>query len=129
VDYVSGAIVRLAQMSDSIGKTFHLTAGPENTLSLGELVGIYAQEGAAHVKSRYRPGSLKFMPAENDSTPANRDAPNVWRRFSHYVPYVTCPKTFDNSVTRAALPDLQAPGCREYLPKVIRYALESGFAS
>jgi thioester reductase-like protein len=129
VDYVSDAIVRLAQLSDSAGKTFHLTAGPENTLSLGELVDIYAQEGIACARSRYRPGSLRFMPVENDAIPSHNDGPNVWKRFSHYVPYVTCPKTFDTSVTRAALPDLQAPGCREYLPKVIRYALESGFAS
>ena len=129
VDFVSGAIVRLAQMSDSVGKTFHLTAGPENTLSLGELVDIYAREGTGHEGGRYRPGSLRFMPAECDSIPSNNEAPNVWKRFSHYVPYVTCPKTFDNSLTRAALPGLQAPGCREYLPKVIRYALKSGFAS
>jgi thioester reductase-like protein len=127
VDYVSDAIVRLAQMSGSTNKTFHLTSGPGNTLSLGELVEIYLREGTACEGPMNRPGSLRFLPSGNDSVAANCEAPNVWRRFSHYLPYVTCPKTFDNSATRAALPDLQAPGCREYLPKVVRYALESGF--
>lgn len=130
VDYVSGAIVRLAQQSDSANKTFHLTAGPGNTLSLEELVDIYAQEGSDCGESRYRPGSLRFLPSGKDSTePANNEVPNIWKRFSQYVPYVTCVKTFDTSVTRAALPDLQAPNCREYLPRVVRYALESGFAA
>ena len=108
VDYVSDAIVRLAQLDGTANKTFHLTAGPGNTLSLGELVEIY------------RPGSIRFS---SDHTS------NVWRRMAHYLPYVTCPKTFDNSMTRATLPELSAPECREYLPKVVRYALESGFAS
>jgi len=128
VDYVSDAIVRLAQMSGSSNKTFHLTAGPGNTLSLGELVEIYLREGATSEGSKYRPGSLHFSPSGGDSPAANCEASNVWRRFSHYLPYVTCPKTFDNSIARAALPELQAPDCREYLPKVVRYALEAGFA-
>jgi thioester reductase-like protein len=127
VDYVSDAIVRLAQMSGNASKTFHLTAGPGNTLSLGELVEIYLREGAGSEGSKYRPGSLRFSPSPGDSG-ADCGTSNVWRRFSPYLPYVTCPKTFDNSVTRAALPELPAPGCREYLPKVVRYALEAGFA-
>jgi len=128
VDYVSDAIIGLSQLSGSADKTFHLTAGPGNTLSLGELVDIYLREGTTCEGSKYRPGSLRFAPCVNDSPARNGAAPHGWRRFSPYLPYVTCPKTFDNSVTRATLPDLQAPDCREYLPKVVRYALESGFA-
>jgi thioester reductase-like protein len=129
VDYVSDAIVRLSQLNDSANKTFHLTAGPGNTLSLGELVDIYAGEGTACEGSKYRPGSLRFLPGPEESRTQMNKGSNVWKRFSHYVPYVTCPKTFDNRVMRAALPDLRAPVCREYLPKVVRYALNSGFAA
>lgn len=129
VDYVSGAIVRLAQLRDSANKTYHLTAGPANTLSLDELVDIYTHEVTVCGGGKFRPGSLRFLPSGKDSAPLNEGTSGVWRRFSPYVPYVTCPKTFDNSVTRAALPDLDTPRCREYLPKVVRYALESGFAS
>jgi len=131
VDYVSDAIVRLAQLHDSANKTFHLTAGPGNTLSLGELVEIYLRDGTTCERSRNRPGSLRFSASScsgNDSSPSDHTS-NVWRRIAHYLPYVTCPKTFDNSVTRASLPELLAPECRDYLPKVVRYALESGFAS
>ena len=127
VDYVSDAIVRLSQRNgDSTNKTFHLTAGPGNTLSLGELVEVYLREGSLGNGSKYRPGSLHFSPCKNPLAESCASS-NVWRRFSHYLPYVTCPKTFDNSVTRRSLPDLQAPDCREYLPKVVRFALESGF--
>jgi thioester reductase-like protein len=126
VDYVSDAIVRLAQMGESANTTFHLTAGPGNTLSLGELVDIYLRDGSTCGRSRNRAGSLRFSDA---SSCTSDHTSNVWRRIAHYLPYVTCPKTFDNSVTRASLPELHAPECREYLPKVVRYALESGFAS
>ena len=124
VDYVSDAIVRLAQLDGTANKTFHLTAGPNNTLSLGELVEIYLRDGTTCERSRNRAGSLSFAASSCSDHTAN-----VWRRIAHYLPYVTCPKTFDNSVTRASLPGLDAPECREYLPKVVRYALESGFAS
>jgi long-chain acyl-CoA synthetase len=127
VDYVCGAIVRLAQLSDSANKTFHLTAGPGNTLTLNELVEIYLQERSACEGGKYRPRSIRFSPPKENSIPANHEAPAIWKRFTHYVPYFTCPKVFDNSVARAALQDLQAPNCREYLPTVVRYALRSGF--
>jgi len=127
VDYVSEAIVRLSRLSDSADRTFHLTAGPGNTLPLDELVDIYARERAARGGGEYRPSSLRFQPPGNGDD-GNNEA-NVWKRFSHYVPYVTCQKTFDNSATRAALPDFHPPECRDYLPKAVRYALDCGFAS
>ncbi len=127
VDYVCGAIVRLAQSRDSANKTFHLTAGPENTLSLGELVEIYLRERAVCEGGRYRPGPLRFLPPRENSFPANGEVPPIWRRFPHYIPYFTCPKIFDNSATHAALRGLRAPNCRECLPTAVRYALKAGF--
>ncbi|MGB7762779.1 MAG: SDR family oxidoreductase [Bryobacteraceae bacterium] len=127
VDYVTGAVVRLAQLSDSANKTFHLTAGAGNALPLNELVEIYLRERAACEGGEYRPGSIRFLPPQENSIPADHEVPAIWKRFAHYVPYFTCPKVFDNSVALAALPDLQAPNCREYLPIVVRYALKSGF--
>jgi thioester reductase-like protein len=127
VDYVCGAIVRLAQLSDSANRTFHLTASPGNTLSLGELVEVYLRESASCGGVEYRPGSIRFAPLNGNSNPAGREAPAIWKRFAHYVPYFTCPKVFDNSLAQAALRNLQVPICREYMPTVVRYALKSGF--
>jgi thioester reductase-like protein len=127
VDYVCGAVVRLAQSSDSANKTFHLTAGPGNTLSLGELVEIYLRERAACEGGKYRPGSLRFAPPDESALSANYELPAIWKRYPHYLPYFTCPKVFDTSLAHTTLPGLQAPNCREYLPTVVRYALKSGF--
>jgi len=113
VDYVCSAIVRLAQLGDSANKTFHLAAGPGNTLTLNELVEIYLQERAACEGGDYLPRAIRFSPPEENSLPANHEAPPIWKRFAHYIPYFTCPKVFDNSVARAALRDLQAPNCRQ----------------
>lgn len=125
VDYVCGAIVQLAQLQDTAGKTFHLTAGPGNTLSLGELVDIYFRERAACEPGTYRSGQFRFSPP--DSSPSTAEIPGVWKRFPHYIPYFTCSKVFDNRVTEHALRQLPAPNCRDYLPTAVRYALQSGF--
>jgi len=127
VDYVCGAIVRLAQLSDSADKTFHLTAGAGNTLPLNELVEIYLQERATCEEGKYRPESIRFLPPNGNGIPANHEAPTIWKRFAHYIPYFTCSKVFDNSAAHRALQGLQAPNCRKYLPAVVRYALKSGF--
>jgi thioester reductase-like protein len=127
VDYVCGAIVRLAQLSDSANRTFHLTAGAGNTLPLNELVEIYLRERAACEGGEYRHGSIRFSPPTENSIPPNHEVPAIWKRFAHYIPYFTCSKVFDNSAAHRALQDLQAPSCREYLPAVVRYALQSGF--
>jgi hypothetical protein len=66
VNYVSDAIARLLQMNGRANKTFHLTAGPGNTLSLGELVEIYLREGTGSEGSKYRPGSLHLPAATRE---------------------------------------------------------------
>ena len=60
VDYVSDAIVRLARLDSSTNKTFHLTAGPGNTLSLGELVEIYLRADAGRPGARSVPAGCGF---------------------------------------------------------------------
>jgi len=91
------------------------------------LVEIYLRERAACEGGEYRPGSIRFSPPNGNSIPANHEVPAIWKRFAHYIPYFTCPKAFDTSAAHRALQDLQAPSCREYLPAVVRYALQSGF--
>jgi thioester reductase-like protein len=119
-DYVAEAIVRLATLPDSRGKTFHLTAGPDNTLTLRELIDLFLRERQECDRPRRpeRLNPIRFGPG---------DLRDREHRLHAYVPYLTCAKVFDDANTRAILKGLAVPSCREFFPRVARYALETGF--
>jgi thioester reductase-like protein len=114
-DYAAGAIVRLAATPSSIGRTFHLTAGLGNTLPIGQLISMLCAE-------RRGRGETGRTPRFDDTL---RAAGN--RRLDPYMPYLTCPKIFDNEHTRVALRDFPVPSCRVFFPRIIRYAIEQEF--
>jgi len=111
-DYVAQAIVTLASLDGSVGKTFHLTAGTGNRLPLAELIRIFLHE-------RDRRGSGTIQDIRFDAPQAERLGP--------YVPYLTSPKAFDDGNARAMLTGFGVAPCREFFPRIVRYALDSGF--
>jgi thioester reductase-like protein len=113
VDYIAEAIVRLAASPTSAGKTFHLTAGLPNTIPVGEVIDLFLGERPRQAARLY---PLRF----------ELDSPDT-RRLRPYVPYLTCPKSFDDSNTRSLLQDFQVPFCRDYFPQVARFAFQSSF--
>ena len=112
-DYVAQAIVTLGALEESVGKTFHLTAGTNNRLPLEELIRIFLHE-------RDRRG------AGEPITDIRFDAPQA-DRLGPYVPYLTCPKSFDDGNARAMLNGFGVAPCHEFFPRIVRYALDSGF--
>ena len=127
VDYVCRAIVQLASLDETANKTFHLTAGSENTVSLSELIEIYFRERAAGEGTRDLFKSFRFSACEENNVIFSSESSAISTLYAQYSPYFTCPKVFDNSTTRAALKDLKIPRFSEYLPKAVRYALSTGF--
>jgi nucleoside-diphosphate-sugar epimerase len=116
-DYVAAAIVRLAAMPSSIGRTFHLTAGEGNTLPIGQLVSMLCAERRA--TGAAGPAAPRF----DDTLPGAGN-----RHLDPYMPYLTCPKIFDNEHTRIALRDFPVPSCRVFFPRIVRYAIEREFS-
>jgi thioester reductase-like protein len=116
-DYVAEAIVKLAGMPDSIGTTFHLTAGLDNRLALEELVGIFLRER----EKRGRAAVADAIRFESATPHASHP------RLSPYLPYLTSPKAFDDGNTRGMLEGYGVAPCREFFPRVVRYALDSEF--
>ncbi len=117
-DYVAEAIVTLGGQSGSVGKTFHLTAGDGNRLPLEELIGIFLHERERRGR-RSRPVDRVQFAAPTDEISSGRLSP--------YMPYLTCPKAFDDGNTRAMLNGSGAAPCREFFPRIVRYALDSEF--
>lgn len=119
-DYVADAIVTLAHLDGSVGKTFHLTAGNGNRLPLEELVGIFMHERERRGRQPSPAGRLRFEAA-------NAGIDTTHSRLGPYVPYLTCPKAFDDGNARAMLKGFGVAPCREFFPRIVRYALDSEF--
>jgi len=115
-DYVAEGIVLLSGLAESAGKTFHLTAGNGNRLPLEELIGIFLHEREKRGRAPRQVDGVRFNTAG--------DAPS---RLDPYVPYLTCPKAFDDGNARAMLNGFGVAPCREFFPRVVRYALDSEF--
>jgi thioester reductase-like protein len=116
-DYVAEAIVMLSGLAESAGKTFHLTAGNGNRLPLDELIGIFLHEREQRGREPRPVDGVRFATACDAAS----------RRLDPYVPYLTCPKAFDDGNARAMLNGFGAASCREFFPRVVRYALDSEF--
>jgi thioester reductase-like protein len=112
VDYVAEAIVRLSALPEGAGRTFHLTAGACNAVTVGEVIELFLRERPLHA---LRLNPLRFESAQCE------------RRLRQYVPYLTCAKSFSDGNARALLNGFTVPFCRDYFPQVARFALERGF--
>jgi long-chain acyl-CoA synthetase len=138
IDYVCNAIMTIGNNTSSIGKTFHLTAGTEKSISLEEMV-----DGCLEQFNKYNsevnkplinrpeivtPEIIKKMQGDNRRQ-SEIFFQRAWQQMQRHMPYVVADKTFDDTATRKALEqtDIQCPAFRDYLPTVVRYALKQNF--
>ncbi len=128
VDFVREALLHLRRRPDTLGRTFHLAAGPEGETTIGELADVV--QG--------------FFPKRK---PIRCVDPDLWRRFAvpwfrafsfgklrgvtrageAYIPYLAANPRFDTTNTRAALDgsDIALPDVRDYVHRLLAYAVET----
>ena len=126
-DYVVDAIWVLSQLPGAVGQCYHLAAGPENEITIGE-----AMETASRFFRIYKPLFMPTEAFERYIRPVlkllfrgkRRQALDAGRV---YVPYLNYRASFD---TTSARRDLQAsglkiPNVREYFDTLLRFCVES----
>ncbi len=127
VDYVIDAIWALGQLPGAAGQCYHLAAGPENEITIGE-----AMETASRFFRVYKP---LFMPTdafERYIRPVlkllfrgkRRQALDAGRV---YVPYLNYRASFDTTSARRDLQasGLKVPNVREYFETLLRFCVDS----
>ncbi len=129
VDFVRDALLAIRARRDSVGRTYHLAAG-EGATTLGEL--------AALVQG--------FFPKRRPIRYVN---PELWRRYAvrplqlvtwgsaryvmhvgeAYLPYLASNPRFDTARARTALAGsgLEPPRVRDYVDRLLRFAVESNW--
>lgn len=135
-DFAAASVGRLFLDGFEAGRTYHLTANPEKSYTLAELVdGIYETFGALDPAwaARQYPKPVfssagaftAFMDtAEHANNPLIH---GVLRSMQHFAYQLTCPKVFDRSNVKRVMPsyDDDMPDIRRYFEKVIRYCVAS----
>ena len=124
VDYVAQAISHILLVAtDPIGKTFNLTAGVDNSLSVQEIVST-AVKHASHHESRARHIRMRFVPMFLFRAIAPLVCGKTKRLIAGleaYAPYISYTRTFDDTNTRRALDrsGIRVPRFADYIDNVM----------
>jgi len=124
VDYVAEAIKHiLLNAVDPIGKTFNLTAGPENSLSTGQIVSRALTHTAA-IESKDPAVRVRFVPMLlfRAVAPFLRGrARRLMNALNTYAPYICQTSTFDDTNTRQALSEsgISVPRFADYIDTIL----------
>ena len=133
VDYVCDAIVALGGAAANAGAVFHLSAGPELSSSIAELVALAEPIVNGWLSARGEPRvQVPRIVSPEDATPDQAQlfalGAEVMRT---HVPYMLAEVVFDDAETRTALAGsgLACPPLRAYLDRLLAYALERRFGA
>lgn len=140
IDYVCDAIIAIAQQVNTVGQTFHLTAGSDKSINMYEMVDSCIKEFNDYNKEIGKP----FVERPEIITPdliekmegtmrkrSEQLFHRAWQQIQRHMPYIISEKVFDDTATRKALENtkISCPAFRDYLPVVVRYALKKEFRS
>jgi hypothetical protein len=129
INYVCNAIIHISLCSEKgIGKTFHLTSGPDAACNIRELAKM-AVEYFNKAQPENRIKIPKFVSprfyylARFFSFSGSR---NFLKKFEQYLPFLSGAKNFDQSNTRAALEgtSISVPQFCQYFEKLMQYCQE-----
>lgn len=135
-DFAAATVGRLFLSGFEAGQTYHITANPDKSYSLAELV-----DAVFETFAELEPGwGMRQYPKPVFSSPDSFSAfmhtaeqaknpviHGVLRSMQHFAHQLTCPKVFDRANVKRVIPsyDDDVPDIRAYCRKVIRYCLET----
>jgi long-chain acyl-CoA synthetase len=125
VDYVADSMFTLSQSRESVGATFHLTAGTHAS-SVGELVGLATAFFKRPVPRLIEPSLyVRFVHPLLVRSAADERSRRALLRSEIFFPYFAMRSTFDTRRTRVALrgSDVEASPLPDYFERLIKFAL------
>lgn len=134
VDFVADGILSLARRPETVGGTYHLTAGPD-AMTVEEVIFETYAGLARHRNAPLEIGTRLVGPLHwwcldrAHGLMARGRAQAALRKFRHYLPYTRVSAIYDNQQESALLAKdgLSLPPPREFFPRVVDYALRTEF--
>ena len=132
IDFVSRAIFHIFyNRNDSIGNTYHITAGQENCITVGEIIDFSVNY--FNTKKGYEEiPAVGFIPPNRFKTligKSSRLNQKILNVASLYAPYLEIKRTFDRTNTEKVLngTGISAPNLGEYLNILLNYSLATNW--
>jgi long-chain acyl-CoA synthetase len=98
VDYVADACFSISHSAVSIGKCYHLAAGPDNTTRLGEIQELASKYSGKEKFDLLPPPAFLTLVGQMTSRMREEDLKAV-KEMELYMPYLLCEHQFDNTNT------------------------------
>jgi thioester reductase-like protein len=128
IDFVRDAILALRRREDTLGGTFHVAAGADAVITVGDVVSTIERFFPHRKSVRYVDPSLWLRVL----SPVLRSLSfgqlrRFLRSFEAYVPYAIGNPRFDNARTAAILGEegVEIPSVASYFERLLYYAVES----
>jgi len=135
-DYAAAALAHIFQRRFTLRMVCQICAGPQESLTLQEMMRLVVEAYAAH------PAGRRYLPirapefvsleeyeryAREQQQRGNALLRQVLRGLGHFLPHLALRQQFANSNTRRLLEGsgIRLPPVAEYFPKVVAYCLES----
>lgn len=131
VNYVSRGMLHLMQLPEAVGRTYHLAAGLQASLSVATVIDLVLElmSGVPGLKPRFgRPRVLKADELDAQLSVAERNAFEFSPQkllLRSYAPYLGYERNFDVAATHALLASagIELPDMAETMRRTTRYAL------
>ena len=129
IDFVRDAILALRRRDDTIGGTFHLAAGADDAITIGQGAAIVERFFPHRKGVRYVDPSwwMRTVHPALKAVAFGRGFRRFLRITDAYAPYFMANPRFDTTRTAALLAEegLAAPSIESYFERLLRYAVES----
>ncbi len=131
IDWVDDAMVAIMKRTESIGKVFHITAGPQRAAHLGEVVLNALEYFDKHAPLR-KPRTMEFISREEferrRAAMRGREEA-LMSQLDTLLPYVSIDRLFDSKNTDALLADcgLTFPFFRDYADRIFQYCIDTNW--
>jgi long-chain acyl-CoA synthetase len=131
IDWVDDAMVHIMQSPESIGKAYHITAGPKRAAPLSEVVGRAIQYFDAHTPLKH-PRIIEYISRDEferrRSLMRGREEA-LMSQLDTLLPYVSINRLFDSRNTDALLGEsgITFPLFRDYADRIFEYCVKSNW--
>jgi long-chain acyl-CoA synthetase len=129
IDWVDDAITYILQQPESIGKVFHITAGPQRAATLGETVLLALRYFDIHTPL-VQPRTMEFISREEferrRALMRGREEA-MMSQLDTLLPYVSIDRLFDsrNADSLLANSEIQFPKFTDYADRIFEYCVST----
>ncbi len=127
VDYVASAIVHLSGQAKAVGKTYHLTAGRDNLITIGEVLEAAVSFFKIKAPLTINPRFMALAETKLSHLFMSEHTHKTLQLGKPYYPYFNLKLEFDNSSTARSLNEvtISAPPVRRFFDTLFRYCVET----